>query len=99
MVFRTSFTVLFLAYPGVSLKVLRLFKCREVNGTHWLEADMRLQCFNSQWAGYAFYGLLVAVLYIAGLPLGACLACRGWWTAGGSVPQAACPPGTLCVFI
>jgi hypothetical protein len=34
---------MFLAYPGVSLKVLRVFQCREVDGVAYLEADMRLQ--------------------------------------------------------
>ena len=62
--------LLFLAYPGVSLKVLRLFKCRKVEGEWWLEADMRMQCYNGHWAGYALYGLLVAIVYIVGLPLG-----------------------------
>ena len=69
-VFRSSFMVLFLAYPGVSLKVLRVFKCREVGGKYWLVADMRLQCFTGQWAGYAAYALLVCVVYVVGLPLG-----------------------------
>ncbi len=70
VVFRASFMLLFLAYPGVSLKVLRLFKCRKVEGEWWLEADMRMQCYNGHWAGYALYGLLVAIVYIVGLPLG-----------------------------
>ncbi len=43
MVFRSSFLVMFLAYPGVSLKVLRVFQCREIDGVSYLEADMRLQ--------------------------------------------------------
>jgi hypothetical protein len=42
-VFRSCFMLLFLAYPGVSLKVLRIFKCRNIDGQSYLEADMRLQ--------------------------------------------------------
>ncbi len=42
-VFRSCFLVMFLAYPGVSLKVLRVFKCRKIAGVSYLEADMRLQ--------------------------------------------------------
>jgi hypothetical protein len=43
IVFRSCFLVMFLAYPGVSLKVLRVFKCRDIAGVSYLEADMRLQ--------------------------------------------------------
>lgn len=42
-VFRSCFLVMFLAYPGVSIKVLRVFKCRGIDGMSYLEADMRLQ--------------------------------------------------------
>ena len=37
---------------GVSLKVMRMFKCRLIEGRYWLEADMRLECYTGQWAGY-----------------------------------------------
>jgi hypothetical protein len=67
-VFKASFMLLFVAYPGVSLKVLRLFKCREIEGVWWLAADMRLRCYDGRWAGFAIYGLIMAVLYIVGLP-------------------------------
>jgi hypothetical protein len=52
----------------VSLKVLRLFKCREIEGVWWLAADMRLRCYDGRWAGFAIYGLIMAALYIVGLP-------------------------------
>jgi hypothetical protein len=67
-VFKASFMLLFIAYPGVSLKVLRLFKCREIEGEWWLAADMRLRCYDGRWAGFAIYGLTMAVFYIVGLP-------------------------------
>ena len=38
---------------GVSLKIMRMFRCVEVEGTAWLAADMRLQCYTSEWIGYA----------------------------------------------
>jgi hypothetical protein len=62
--------LLFVAYPGVSLKVLRLFKCREIEGEWWLAADMRLRCYDGRWgaSGFALYALVVAVVYVAGLP-------------------------------
>jgi hypothetical protein len=52
----------------VSLTVLRLFKCREIEGVWWLAADMRLLCYDGRWAGFAIYGLIMAALYIVGLP-------------------------------
>ncbi len=58
------------AYPGVSLKVLRVFKCRTIDSKSWLVADMRLQCYTSEWAAYAFYALLVGIFYVIGFPLG-----------------------------
>jgi hypothetical protein len=67
-VFKSSFMLLFIAYPGVSLKVLRLFKCREIEGVWWLAADMRLRCYDGRWAGFAIYGLIMAVVYVVGLP-------------------------------
>jgi hypothetical protein len=67
-VFKASFMLLFIAYPGVSLKVLRLFKCRNIDGVWWLAADMRLRCYDGRWAGFAIYGLIMAALYIVGLP-------------------------------
>jgi hypothetical protein len=48
--------------------VLRLFKCRNIEGEWWLVADMRLRCYDGRWAGFAIYGLIMAVVYIVGLP-------------------------------
>jgi hypothetical protein len=67
-VFKASFMLLFIAYPGVSVKVLRLFKCRQIEGVWWLAADMRLRCYDGRWAGFAIYGLVMAALYVVGLP-------------------------------
>jgi uncharacterized membrane protein YgcG len=68
-VLRMSFTVLVLAYPGVSLKILRMFRCREIEGRYWLVADMRLQCYTRRWGGYAVYAVLMMVVYVIGLPI------------------------------
>ena len=37
---------------GVSLKIMRMFRCVEVEGVSWLAADMRLQCYTSEWIAY-----------------------------------------------
>ena len=58
-----------LHYSGIALKILRIFRCVEVEGRYWLAADMRLECYTSRWAGYAFYALLWGVLYVLGFPV------------------------------
>jgi hypothetical protein len=60
--------VLFIAYPGVSLKVLRLFRCRQIEGVSWLAADMRLRCFDSRWSGFAVYCIIMITVYVVGFP-------------------------------
>jgi hypothetical protein len=54
---------------SVSVKIFRLFRCIQVEGSYWLVADMRLQCFTRQWWSYAVYALVMCVLYVVGLPL------------------------------
>ena len=50
-VLKSSFMLLFIAYPGVALNVMRMFNCMEVEGRSYLVADMRLECYTSTWAG------------------------------------------------
>ncbi len=41
--------VLFIAYPSVSTKMFRLFRCEEVDGHYYLSVDIRLQCYTREW--------------------------------------------------
>jgi hypothetical protein len=66
---KRSLWLLTFVYPGVSLTLLRMFKCRFVDGRYWLAADMRLECFTSEWAGFAVYALVMCVVYVVGLPV------------------------------
>ena len=50
-IFRTAFLFLFVAYPGVSLKIMKMFKCVEVEGQHWLVADMRTLDLGERFGG------------------------------------------------
>lgn len=59
-----------LCYPGVSVKLIHVFRCVEVQGKWWLEADMRLECFGAQWSATAVFSVILLVLYTVGLPLG-----------------------------
>jgi hypothetical protein len=68
-VFRVVSMVLFVAYPSVSVKIFRLFNCVAVEGRFWLAADVRLQCYTREWYGYAIYGFVMGLVYVAGLPI------------------------------
>ena len=50
-IFKSSFMLLFVAYPGVALNVMRMFNCIDVEGHSYLVADMRLECYTPTWAG------------------------------------------------
>ena len=54
--------------PGVSLKIMKTFKCVEVEGEWWLVADMRLKCYEGDWYGYAAYAFLMGLVFTVGLP-------------------------------
>ena len=54
---------------GVALKIMRMFRCTYIEGQYWLAADMRLRCYDGQWAGFAAYAIVIGVLYIVGLPI------------------------------
>ncbi len=41
--------VLFIAYPSVSIKIMRMFNCVKVEDSFYLAVDMRLECFTKQW--------------------------------------------------
>lgn len=60
---------MFLIYPGVSSMILRTFVCKKVEGTYFLLADFRLQCFDSTWYKYAGYGAVMVAVYPIGIPL------------------------------
>lgn len=68
-VLRHVFMFLVIAYPGVCVKLLRTYKCLEVDGVWYLQADMRLQCYNPEWVGVALYAAIMVALYTVGFPL------------------------------
>lgn len=68
-IFKSCFLLLFVAYAAVSIKVLRMFRCRKIEGTWYLVADMRLECFTATWWSYATYAAVMGVAFVLGLPL------------------------------
>ena len=67
-VFKASFMLLFVAYPGIALKIMQLFHCVKIEGEWYLEQDMRLQCYTGDWTGYAIYAIACGLVYVVGLP-------------------------------
>ena len=60
---------LWLIYPTVCAHVLKIFVCHNVNGTPYLETDMRLVCYDTQWFYYAGLSTIFIIMYPIGIPL------------------------------
>eukprot|EP00935_MAST-01C_sp_MAST-1C-sp1_P002767 g2767.t1 len=61
--------LLLFAYPVVSINVVELFGCHNVEGTYYLRADYSLECYTSEWMATAMYASVFLVVYVAGFPL------------------------------
>ena len=62
-----------LCYPGISVKLCRVFQCVYVSGEWYLKSDMSLQCFSAQWGFVAVLSAIMLGVYTFGLPLGMAL--------------------------
>ena len=61
---------LFLVYPQVSSTTLSIFACTPLeDGTQWLSADLRIQCFTSKHLLYVGVGILWTLAFPIGIPL------------------------------
>jgi len=61
--------LLFFIYPGTTQIMLAQFKCLEVEGKHYLEADLSLECYNQDWAFHAVVAGCGVLIYTMGVPL------------------------------
>jgi hypothetical protein len=68
-VFKVTFMYMFFCYPGITLKLLRVFKCQKVEGLWYLEADYRLRCFTEKWWSVATYASIMLVVFTIGFPV------------------------------
>ena len=57
------------AYPLVSVKVVGLWGCHEVDGQSYLRSDYALQCYDARWQAMAIYASFFLVIYVLGLPV------------------------------
>ena len=62
---------MFLIYPQVSSTTLLIFACTDLeDGTAWLMADYRIQCWTTQHRSYVGIGILWTILFPFGIPAG-----------------------------
>jgi hypothetical protein len=62
---------LFLIYPQVSSTTLLIFACTDLeDGTAWLMADYRIQCWTPEHRSYVGIGIIWAILFPFGIPAG-----------------------------
>ena len=71
---KVSLFGLFLVYPSLTSTILRVWHCRDINGTQYLVADYRLVCVSSsdvdsKWLGYAMIAGVAFMCYAVGIPL------------------------------
>eukprot|EP01065_Artemidia_motanka_P010998 TRINITY_DN15925_c0_g1_i1.p1 TRINITY_DN15925_c0_g1~~TRINITY_DN15925_c0_g1_i1.p1 ORF type:complete len:3757 (+),score=693.87 TRINITY_DN15925_c0_g1_i1:1068-11273(+) len=59
---------LFLTYPTVIYSLAKMYHCIEINGKHYLEADVRYECFDQQWQQWLGINVVGAVVYLVLLP-------------------------------
>ena len=60
---------MFTAYIGVSTRIFRLFRCREIMSVWYLVEDMSVTCFESSWNNAAGLAYVCIVLFVVGIPL------------------------------
>ena len=60
--------VLFAVYPTLCTYILQIFKCTDVEGTNYLDADLTLACEGEEYELMFQLGGLFFVLYSLGIP-------------------------------
>jgi hypothetical protein len=59
-----------IGYPAVCMSSFQLFSCVAVDSSHWLVADMTLQCYTPVWWRHAVGALAVLAVVGLGFPVG-----------------------------
>jgi hypothetical protein len=61
--------VLYSLYVGVSTRIFRLFKCREIMGVWYLTADYNVVCFEGAWTSTSIVAFIGMGLFVFGIPI------------------------------
>lgn len=76
--FKLFFWMLLLAYPSVSVRVMRIFNCREFGFTskqgdviseHRIAQFLETPCYDSTWDGYLGLAVIAMLLFVIGIPV------------------------------
>jgi hypothetical protein len=61
--------ILYTLYVGVSTRIFRLFKCREIMGVWYLTADYTVTCFEGAWSTTSIIAYMCMFVFVFGIPL------------------------------
>ena len=89
----TAIYLLTFAYPVVSVKVVELFGCHNVEGATYLRADYSIECYTHQWNIMAAYSGIFLAVYVAGFPI---LVGAKLWSYRHLLQAQAQGPGQVC---
>ena len=56
-------------YAGLSTKIFRLFKCRQIGQHFYLMADYSLMCYEGRWWNYGGVAIACILMYVVGIPV------------------------------
>ena len=69
--------VVFLLYPGLTVKCFQMFKCKELDkGRFFLEADLSVSCDDADYYAFSAISAIFLLLYVVGIPLGSFMLLR-----------------------
>ena len=61
--------IVFLIYPGLSVKIFTILKCIELDeGTYYLMQDVSVRCYDSDWNAAAAVAAVCIIVYVVGIP-------------------------------
>jgi len=66
---KTFVWLIYLMYPFLCSTVLQFFKCRQIEDTWVIAADVSLVCYDDKYYTYMYVGAAAFVLYVVGIPL------------------------------
>ena len=69
LAFHDAFVVVLLLHPSVSGTAMQFFRCRSIDGVHYLMADYSIECFDSTWLAYLIIVVPVLLIFSLGMPL------------------------------
>merc|ERR1712216_127135 len=70
--------VIFVMYPGLSVKCFRVFNCMEINGRSYLMADLVVSCDEDTYLRLNKVAYGAIIVYVMGIPLCGAIALSKW---------------------